>query len=148
MKRKKTPILGKYSAYLTENMIMIVVLLIIVSVTLSAFMKVQSLSRESKEQLMANIMAQNFIEYGKATQIRYDDVLMNLGAERAEEKYYFYYDRDWNKVKKIEECRYIAEINVKEEELTSGPLKNIQVNIYKVEADKEPMIYSLSAKAY
>lgn len=148
MKRKKTHILGKHSAYLTENMTMILILLIIVTVTLSAFIKVKSLAGESKEQLMANVTAQNLIEYGKATQIRYDDVLMNLGAAKAEEQYYFYYDSDWKKVKKINGYKYVAAVDIQQEQLAGGPLKNIRVNVYKVEADKEFMIYSLSAKAY
>lgn len=148
MRHKKTHILGRYSAYLTENITMLLILLVIVSVGISSFMKVQTLKRESREQLMADITAQNLIEYGKATQIRYEDILMNLGAEKSDEKYYFYYDNDWKKLKGMESYAYIVEIVVKEEQLESGALKDIQVNVYRVQAEKKRMIYSLSAKAY
>lgn len=148
MKIKKKNILGRHSAYLTENIIMLFVLLVIVSVSLVSFMKVQKLEIEGQEQLMANVTAQNLIEYGKATHICYSGILMNIGAEQIGEKYYFYYDSDWKQIKEIWQCTYIEEVVVKEEQLAGGILKRLQVNVYKNQVDEGHIIYSLSARAY
>lgn len=148
MKRKKVYILGKYSPYLTENMVMVLIFLIIVVVALSSFIKVHALERASNEQLMANITAQNLIEYCKATQIRHEDLLMNLGAKKFHGKYYFYYDSDWKEIEQKEQGSYITEVVIEEEKFASGVLKDIQVNVYRVQLSDREMIYSLSAKAY
>lgn len=152
MKRKrgkdnKHYILGKYSAYLTENMSMVFIFLIIVTIALSSFIKVYALDRQSKEQLMANIVAQNLIEYGKDTQIRYNDVLTNLGAKKMHGKYYFYYDTDWKVMKEKKKSKYYVCLSIEEEQMISGVLKDIQVNVYR-EGYSDELIYSLSAKAY
>lgn len=148
MKIKKKSILGRHSAYLTENILMLFVLLVVVSITLVSFIKVRKLEIEGQEQLMANVTAQNLVEYGKATHIRYRDILANLGAEQIDEKYYFYYDSDWKQMKEIWKCTYIEEVVIKEEQLASGVLKTIQVNVYRSQIDERHIIYSLSAKAY
>ncbi|WP_054742184.1 hypothetical protein [Cellulosilyticum ruminicola] len=152
MKRKREKdnkhyILGKYSAYLTENMSMVFIFLIIVTIALSSFIKVYTLDRESNEKLMANIIAQNLVEYGKDTKVRYDDVLTNLGAKKVHGKYYFYYDMDWKVMKEKEESRYYVALNIGGEQMMSGKLKNIQVNVYR-QGYRDKLIYSLSAKAY
>ena len=144
---KKHYILGKYSAYLTENMSMVFIFLIIVTIALSSFLKVYALERKSNEQLMANIIAQNLIEYGKDTQLRYNDLLVELGAKELHDKYYFYYNTDWQKIRDEEKSRYYVELDVEEEKMLSGVLKNIRVNVYR-EGYSDELIYSLSAKAY
>lgn len=144
---KKHYILGKYSAYLTENMSMVFIFLIIVTIALSSFLKVYTLQRKSNEQLMANIIAQNLIEYGKDTQLRYNDLLVELGAKELHDKYYFYYNTDWQKIRDEEKSRYYVELDVEEEKMLSGVLKNIRVNVYR-EGYSDELIYSLSAKAY
>ncbi len=146
-KGNKHYILGKYSAYLTENMSMVFIFLIIVTIALSSFLKVYALERKSNEQLMANIIAQNLIEYGKDTQLRYNDLLVELGAKELHDKYYFYYNTDWQKIRDEEKSRYYVELDVEEEKMLSGVLKNIRVNVYR-EGYSDELIYSLSAKAY
>lgn len=148
MKIRKKNILGRHSAYLTENILMLFVLLVIVSITLMSFIKVRELEIEGQEQLMATVTAQNLVEYGKATHIRYKDILVNLGAEQNDEKYYFYYDNDWKQIKEMWQCTYIEEVIIKEEQLASGVLKKIQVNVYQQQVDERHIIYSLSARAY
>ncbi len=148
MKLKEGNIWGKHSAYLTENIIMLFVLLVIVSVTLSSFIKVRRLEQESREQLMANITAQNLVEYGKAMPSNYEEILMNLGGEYIEGKYYFYYDSDWKRLKEKQSYMYIEEVVIRDEELLSGTLRTIQVNVYDREVDEKYMIYNLMAKVY
>lgn len=117
-----------------KNLMLLLGLIVVVSMTLISLFKAYSYSVRTSEKLEAHLMAQSLVEYGKEIQV--------------EETRYFYYDKAWNGVEDLQGAEYIAELVIKSDDLQSQKLKSIQVNVYKEEVAGGHVIYSLSAKIY
>ena len=138
----------RYTTFLIENLTMLLVLLVAIIITLTGFLKATNYKVQVKEQLEANLIAQILLEYGKATQLDYTQVLGELRASKLGDSYYFYYDKEWVFTESIDEAAYIAELEISDDILESKKLKNLQVNVYKENVKSKNIIYSLSGKAY